>query len=380
MMRRVHPAAGEAEFGDICADLGLGLFRASRSGRILSANAPMAAMLGYASVEAMVADVADIQTLFRLDGADQSPTPRLAKLALGVEHACQLRRRDGVVLPVMLVVQPAGENKRTSAFSGAMYVLADVRQSREETLRKALAAAEEANLAKSRFLANISHELRTPLNAITGFSEIMRSERFGPIGNARYREYASDISASAAHLLNVIEDILDLSKAETGRLDVVDEVFDAREVVRTAVNMLSGWAQRDQVEIATNVGATLPLMRADQGKVRQVLINLLSNAIRFSPPKGRVSVSVRQRADGGLTFSISDKGVGIEPGDLARAVEPFVQLDNQPRGAAREGTGLGLSLSKTLIELHGGRLELTSKPGAGTTARAVFPAERSVAR
>ena len=340
----------------------------------------MAAMLGYASVAAMVADVADIQTLFRLDGADQSPTPRLAKLALGVEHACQLHRLDGVVLPVMLVVQPAGENKRTGAFSGAMYVLADVRQSREETLRKALAAAEEANLAKSRFLANISHELRTPLNAITGFSEIMRSERFGPIGNARYREYASDISASAAHLLNVIEDILDLSKAETGRLDVVDEVFDAREVVRTAVNMLSGRAQRDQVEIATNVGATLPLMRADQGKVRQVLINLLSNAIRFSPPKGRVSVSVRQRADGGLTFSISDKGVGIEPGDLARAVEPFVQVDNQPRGAAREGTGLGLSLSKTLIELHGGRLELTSKPGAGTTARAVFPPERSVAR
>ena len=379
-MRQVLPAVREADFGDICADLGFGLFQADRGGRILSANATLAEMLGYARVDALLREVADIQSLFRMESADASPTPRLAKLAFGADHPCRMRRRDGVVLAVVLTVQPAGRNKKAGSFSGAVRVLADGRQTQEETLRKALAAAEEANLAKSRFLANISHELRTPLNAITGFSEIMRSERFGPIGNLRYREYASDISASAAHLLNVIEDILDLSKAETGRLEVVDEVFDAREVVRSAVNMLTGRAQRDNVEIAVRVGDKLPLLRADQSKVRQILINLLSNAVRFSPAGGRVSVGARLQADGGVTFSVTDKGVGIEPSDLARAVEPFVQLNNQPKGVSREGTGLGLSLSKTLVELHEGRLELVSRPGAGTTARAVFPPQRSVAR
>lgn len=238
----------------------------------------------------------------------------------------------------------------------------------------ALKTASAADQAKSQFLATMSHELRTPLNAILGFSEIMKAETFGPLGNDHYREYATDIFLSGKHLLSLINDILDFARADTGELQLHDEEVDVAEAIGDAMRMVEAQADAQQISLATSFDRTLPLLLADHRRVRQVLLNLLSNAVKFTPEGG----SVKAEAFGGpagLTIRVTDTGIGIAPEDIPVALERFGQIDSD-LARKYEGTGLGLPLSKCLMEHHGGTLEIESEPGRGTCVSVIFPAER----
>jgi two-component system cell cycle sensor histidine kinase PleC len=233
--------------------------------------------------------------------------------------------------------------------------------------------AEAANRAKSEFLANMSHELRTPLNAINGFSEVMVGELYGPMGDKRYKEYAGDILASGQHLLALINDILDMAKIEAGKLTLKFEPISLDEVVEDAMRLMRNRADEAGLLLSAEL-AGLPEVEADYRALKQVMLNLLSNAVKFTPRGGAVTVGAR--ATGGeVELSVRDTGIGISRDDLNRLARPFEQVETQ-HAKTTQGTGLGLALTKSLIEMHGGRLQIDSEPGQGTTVRVVLPLRR----
>ena len=242
--------------------------------------------------------------------------------------------------------------------------ITDVKQ-REMELRVAKETAEAANRSKSAFLANMSHELRTPLNAIIGFSDLLRSQTFGPLGSNRYVEYAADINNSGQHLLDLINDILDVSRIEAGRYDLHREATSLRELVEDSSRLMSTAAREANVRLSSRIAADLPLLALDRRAVRQVLLNLLSNAIKFTPPGGSV-VIIAAHEDDAVCVSVADTGIGIAESDLQRLTRPFEQVENVLT-RAKTGSGLGLAITKALVELHGGRLAIASRLGEGTT-------------
>jgi two-component system cell cycle sensor histidine kinase PleC len=230
--------------------------------------------------------------------------------------------------------------------------------------------AEEANRSKSEFLANMSHELRTPLNAINGFSEIMLREMFGPIGDERYVGYMKDILGSGQHLLELINDILDMSKIEAGKMQLQPEPTDAGDLVEQCLRIVRGRAEEKRLQLRADV-SDLPEIELDPRAFKQVMINLISNAVKFTPEGGRVTI--RGFLSGlGVAFQVSDTGIGIAKDDLPRLGRPFEQIESQ-HSKSYQGSGLGLALSKSLIELHGGSLSIDSKLGEGTTVSFVLP-------
>jgi two-component system cell cycle sensor histidine kinase PleC len=245
-------------------------------------------------------------------------------------------------------------------------------------------AAERANRAKSQFLMNMSHELRTPLNAVIGFAEVIRDELAGPLGTRKYAEYARDIHASGMHLLSVIGDLLDMSKIDVGRYDIEDEVFDLRELAWAALAMMRTQADAGGVALemagADGEGRMLapgPRVRADRRAVMQILLNLLGNAVKFTPAGGRVTVAVARTADGGVRFSVEDTGIGIPEPAQPRLFEPF-QMGDASVARSKGGSGLGLWISRSLAQLHGGAIALESAPGRGTAVAVTLPPERVV--
>ena len=251
------------------------------------------------------------------------------------------------------------------------------REASYASLRLAKDAAEAANLAKSGFLANMSHELRTPLNAIIGFSEMMQREVLGPIGNGQYRSYVADIHESGMHLLQIINDILDLSKAEAGKLELSEDVFDLRDTIRSVRQLISPRICDGGLSDAVDLPADLPLLFADERKTKQVLLNLVINAIKFTPSGGHIEIIGRFDPKTGVIVTVSDTGIGIAPGDLGRVLEPFEQVDSSLT-RSRQGTGLGLTLVKVIMERHGGSLEVKSELDVGTQISVIFPPRRAV--
>jgi signal transduction histidine kinase len=251
------------------------------------------------------------------------------------------------------------------------------REAAYEALRLAKEKAEAANHAKSAFLATMSHELRTPLNAIIGFSDMMQREVLGAIGNEQYRTYVGDIHDSGMHLLQIINDILDLSKAEAGKLDLDDEVFDLRDTIHSVRQLVGARICDGGLTDSVALPADLPLLRADQRKTKQVLINLVINAVKFTPPDGHIAIASRFDPETGLHLTVSDTGIGIAPGDLTRVLEPFEQVDSS-LSRSQQGTGLGLPLVKAIMERHGGAIEVTSEVGVGTQVSVTFPPQRAV--
>jgi two-component system, cell cycle sensor histidine kinase PleC len=243
-----------------------------------------------------------------------------------------------------------------------------------DTLRKARDNADQANRAKTRFLANMSHELRTPLNAIIGFSDIMKCEIFGPIGQGKYKQYVADINRSGAHLLQLINDILDVAKIEVGQQPLNENVIDLAGTLKQCGQLMEAQARGAGVSLAVEVSARLPALRADATRFRQVVLNLLSNAIKFTPAGGKVWLGASIEAGGRLLVQVRDTGIGMRQEDVPRAMQPFVQLDHAPRGDP--GTGLGLALVKTLIEAHGGTIAIESNLGKGTAVSLYLPQER----
>ncbi len=250
------------------------------------------------------------------------------------------------------------------------------RQRTEVELRGAKEKADSANRAKSEFLAMVSHELRTPLNAIIGFSAMLAGQVPIKLSPENTQEYATDIHRSGSHLLSLINDILDLSKAEVGKVEMNESAVDLHDVVLNSVGMVHGRADEAGVKLEFDVPADVPLLRADDRKLNQVLLNLLSNAIKFTPAGGTVAVRVASEKDGDVVIRVSDTGIGIAKHELERVFEPFVQLDSS-LARKYEGTGLGLALSRRWIEFHGGTLVLESDLGIGTVAEIRLPRERT---
>jgi len=238
--------------------------------------------------------------------------------------------------------------------------------------------AEAASRMKTEFLANVSHELRTPLNAIIGFSELIDHQAHGSIGNERYRSYIRDIHASGLHLLGVVNDILDISKIEVGEFDLEDEAVDIAGLIESTVRVVHERAARAGLSLTSNVAPSLPALRGDARRVRQILLNLLSNSVKFTASGGAVSVRAGRGQDGGLIVAVSDTGIGIAPEDMDKAMMPFGQVDGR-LNRKYEGTGLGLPLAKSLTELHQGRLTVESAVGKGTTVTLAFPVARTCA-
>ena len=245
----------------------------------------------------------------------------------------------------------------------------------EEALRAAKETAEQANRAKSEFLANMSHELRTPLNAILGFSETIAGELFGPIGQPRYTSYARDIHASGTHLLAIINDILDLSKIEAGKYEIRPEPVEVAALVDECLKIVAGQAAERGVALSAKVDPALPPLHLDKRAAKQILLDLLSNALKFTPADGAVTVVAERLADGGAALRVSDTGIGIAADDIPRILTPFVQVESAMT-RQHAGTGLGLPIAKALAEMHGGKLSIESTPGHGTIVSVRFGPSR----
>lgn len=233
-----------------------------------------------------------------------------------------------------------------------------------------------ASRTKSDLMANMSHELRTPLNAIIGFSSMMKSETFGSL-NEKYKQYANDINISGEHLLDLINDILDASAIEAGKLKLVEENIDVGKVFEETLRMINDYADEGNIRLTCNTNDGLPEIRADKRRLIQILLNLLSNAIKFTPPSGEVSIIASLDGAGAHVFTVTDTGIGMDEEELVKAMSKFGQVDSS-LSRKHEGTGLGLPLAKGLVELHDGSFEIKSEKGKGTTVTVLFPPERTV--
>lgn len=284
--------------------------------------------------------------------------------------------RDGIAVPVqmgsaIMRSHVDGRPRRISVFRDISF-----QKQRESELEAAREEAEIANAAKSRFLANMSHELRTPLNAIIGFSSIMQAGLKGPLGE-EYKEYTNDILESAEHLLAIINDLLDISKLEAGKMNLDEDDVDLEELLASCVRIVSHRATDRNITITSSPACNLPLLVADQRMLKQILINLLSNAVKFNSDGGRVDIDCQREADGSLSLSVADTGIGMESDDIPRVLEPFNQVDSR-LNRNYEGTGLGLAITKAMIELHGGTIAVESKVNRGTRVILSFPANRVI--
>jgi signal transduction histidine kinase/ActR/RegA family two-component response regulator len=238
-------------------------------------------------------------------------------------------------------------------------------------------ASEAANRAKSEFLATMGHELRTPLNAVIGFSQVMGRESFGPLGHANYKEYAKDIQDSGSHLLEIINDILDISKAEFGAIELDERLLDCHALIVSSCRLVRSRLEKSQLTLDLRLPMAIPQLRADPRLFKRMLLNLLTNAIKFTPPNGRIAVEVAADPRQGLAIAVRDTGIGIAEADLSRVRKAFVQADSA-LSRRHEGVGLGLPLAEMMMRQHGGTLQLESVKGKGTTARLLFPGERLV--
>ena len=253
------------------------------------------------------------------------------------------------------------------------------RKTAEIKLRDALAAVQVADQAKTEFLATMSHELRTPLNAIIGFTSVMREGHFGKIEIPRYQDYLADIQASGEHLLSLINDILDVSAVEAGKLELFEEEFNLSDIIESSVSLVSIRADKGGVDVSiAEIDGTDYFIRADERRLRQILVNLLTNAVKFTPSGGAVQVETNIRPDSDITIMVTDSGVGMTEGDIRKAMQPFTQIGSNALVRSNEGTGLGLPLTKALVEMHDGELIIESAPDIGTIATVKLPASRIV--
>jgi PAS domain S-box-containing protein len=301
---------------------------------------------------------------------------RLQTLAPFRDFTLPIRAKDGsdktFLLSAVPVFDPDGGAHL--GYRGTASDITDLSE-RERTILAAKEAAEQASRSKTKFLANMSHELRTPLNAIIGFSDMMALAIHGPMGAPAYEQYAADINGSAKHLLSIINDILDIAKIEAGRLDLIDEETPVASLCDVALRLMQERAREHGVDLRFEPGPNLPNVMLDQRAMRQVLLNLLSNAVKFTRSGGEVTLRAQLSMDNELLLQVCDTGIGMREEDLHRVLEPFVQVENELT-RRYEGTGLGLSLSKQLVELHGGRIGIVSKPNFGTTVTVYLPASR----
>ncbi|MEQ9327432.1 MAG: PAS-domain containing protein [Rhodospirillales bacterium] len=341
-------------------------------------NETFVSQLGYTSDEVIGRNVLDFCSEATKKKVIEQLRPVLLADGQYASQQVEFVRRDGSILEVEVTayLDRYGPGDQFQTLSAALDISS--RNEAERRLRKALEEAEFANRTKSQFLANISHELRTPLNSIIGFSQFMSQQLLGPVGNPQYLEYSRDILYSGEHLLNLINDILDITKIEAGETRIEESTFSIADLVEACMRIVRQRARTKGLVLRVeDIRSGGIMVRADERLMKQVLINLVTNAIKFTEA-GEVAVATGID-DGSPWFEVRDTGIGIPPEDIERVMQPFVQIaDAMTRN--HEGSGLGLPLAKSLTELHGGTLKLTSAPDKGTVVRVNLPAERLVAR
>jgi PAS domain S-box-containing protein len=353
-----------------------GVLVLDRAGRVLSANRSAEALFGYEPAQFTEMSLGDLfapeskrSVLEYLDRlARESGTLDAGREAIGLV-------RQGGLVPLYITMGRIADGDKICA------VLRDVTawKRSEEDLINAKQEAERASTAKSEFLAKISHEIRTPLNAIIGFSEVMMDERFGPIGNERYRQYLKDIHSSGGHLISLLNDLLDLSKIEAGKLELTFVSVNVNDLVQQCVAIMQQQANRERVIIRTSLPTSLPQVVADTRAVRQIVLNLLSNSIKFTGAGGQVIVSTALTDDHEVMLRVRDTGAGMSEKELQTALEPFRQLATSPRWGD-VGAGLGLPITKALAQANHARFHITSRVEDGTLVEVAFPATRVLAQ
>lgn len=322
------------------------------------------AALGVSIVVLTVAGIGVSVAVSNQAGADQARLLELHWMFSGIAAALLA---CGVALIVLLFFQ---NRQLAKAYEKQRVLADDLRASKNE--------ADAASEAKSRFLATMSHELRTPLNAVIGFSEIIAGEAFGPVGQQAYRDYAGDILRSGQHMLDLVSDILTIARLDAGKFEIAPAPTDLRESVEKAVQMFRGTKHAEGRSITLAPETPWPWLEADERALRQMLLNLLANAAKFSEPPMPIEVRCRTSPDGEIALTVADRGIGMTPREAELAVRPFHQADSR-LARKYEGSGLGLSIVSGLMSCHGGRLVIDSEPGVGSRISLVFPASATFA-
>ncbi|MFZ0694335.1 MAG: PAS domain S-box protein, partial [Alphaproteobacteria bacterium] len=366
----------EQRYAALFEQAAVGICQLSLEGRYLTANRRYCEIVGYSLPELRGCSVFEMTE--RTDLAED--LLQTAKLIQGAALTCALEKRllhkDGSACWVNRTLSVAQKGSGEPDYLIAVVEDISNRKKIEEQLRFAKEQAETASQMKSRFLANMSHELRTPLNAIIGFSQLMEQQVLGPLGNKQYLDYVRYVVEGGRHLLEVINDILDLAKIEAGKVELKETTVDVRKIAISTVQLVAERVSKGNLTLRVSMTDGLPCVCGDKRLIRQMILNLLSNAIKFTPAGGAITIR-GQVVDGLLQIAVTDTGIGMAPHDIRRALEPFGQVDSH-LVRNHEGTGLGLPLVKSLIELHGGHLELTSHVGTGTTVSISFPADRLI--
>ncbi|MGB7258862.1 MAG: histidine kinase dimerization/phospho-acceptor domain-containing protein, partial [Pseudolabrys sp.] len=356
-----------------------GVLIIDRSSRVLSANRSAEALFGYDTAEFGALTFGDLFAVESrrpvLDYLDELARDSTATL-LGAGKEVIGRVRQGGLIPLFMTMGRVGDDGEKFCA-----VLRDITawKKTEDELTNARQQAEKASFAKSEFLAKMSHEIRTPLNAIIGFSEVMMDERFGPVGNERYRQYLRDIHSSGGHLISLLNDLLDLSKIEAGKLDLTFVSVNLNDVIQQCVAIMQQQANRERVIIRISLAAALPQVVADLRSVRQIMLNLLSNSIKFTGAGGQVIISTALTDAHEVVVRVRDTGAGMSEKELQTALEPFRQLATSVRWGS-SGTGLGLPITKALTEANHARFTITSVVSDGTLVEVAFPASRLLAQ
>lgn len=378
--RQAEQALRDAEhkYRSIVENAVRGIYQSTPDGRFLSANKALADILGYHSPEDLISSVKDIGSQVYVDSVYRKDLARILREQGSVKNLeSQVRRKDGSLIWI-------SEDSRAVCdrdgiilyYEGGVEDMTSRREA-EDALRDAKLEAEITARAKSDFLANMSHELRTPLNAIIGFSEILKNEVFGKLGSDSYKEYSRDIHDSGKRLLHIINEILEVSRIETGKKQLKEEVFHVSEAVASCMEILAPRINDAGLTAEIRIADKLPKVRAEKLALKQILLNLMNNAVKFTPRGGQIVISADMSSSGEMRIEVIDTGIGIAEEDIPRALSPFGQL-NTSLDRNQSGTGLGLTIVELLTKLHGGNFELLSKPGTGTTARISLPASRVI--
>jgi PAS domain S-box-containing protein len=354
-----------------------GIFQTTLDGKYIKANAALAQIYGYESPAALMTGLTDIGRQLYVDPARRDAFVRLMRANGGLSgFESEIYRHDGSVIWISESCREVRDEHGTFVCYEGTVENITARKQIEAELYAAREIAEHSNKAKSVFLANMSHELRTPLNAILGFSELMTQELFGPMGDPHYVEFAGDIFRSGRHLLDIIGNILDLAKVETGQLGLDEQEVEVADLIRGSERLVSETARQRDITLHVHVPVGPVTVTGDPTRLRQILLNLLSNAVKFTPEGKTVTLSCGRDGDH-LFLRVADTGIGIKPDDLSKVMQPFHQVDNS-FSRRYEGTGLGLPLTQTLVDLHGATMTIESVLNEGTTVTVRLPPSRII--
>lgn len=376
--RRAERALGEAEkkYRQIVENAASGIYQVTPEGQFLSANPSFAKIIGYDTAEDILRDVNKAQEQIYVDTAFRDRTlQEIAKLGMPKKYEVQVKRKDDKIIWVSEFIRPVHDDDGTLLFYEGSMEDIDQRKKAEIALKEAMTESDLANRAKSEFLTNMSHELRTPLNSVIGFAEIIKNEAYGPLQQPEYKDYANSIHESGKRLLNVINEILDVSHIEAGDRELKEGIVNIKEVVASCLEMMKPKSDAKKIRIENKAKNSDLNLIGEKHAIKQMLLNLMSNSIRFSPDQSFMMIDAEIDNEGRMRISVTDTGVGLTEQELEKALSPFGQV-NTEHNREKSGTGLGLTLVKSLVELHGGELEMVSQKNIGTTATLTFPMKR----